>query len=74
MTGSCRSRVSTLLETGETRSPAKSAVQVLLITFILISVAAAALETEEARRTRVRRACNASYRALSRLKWIEVED
>lgn len=47
MTESCRSKVSTLLETGETRSPAKSAVQFLLITFILISVAAVVLETAE---------------------------
>ena len=47
MTQSCRSKVSTLLETGETPSPAKSAVQVLLIVFILTSVVAVALETAE---------------------------
>ena len=47
MTQSCRSKVSTLLETGETTSPAKSAVQVLLIVFILTSVVAVALETAE---------------------------
>src|SRR3989338_6344422 len=47
MPQSCRSKVSTLLETGETPSPAKSAVQVLLIVFILTSVVAVALETAE---------------------------
>lgn len=47
MTPSCRSKVSALLETGETPSPAKSAVQVLLILSILTSVVAVALETAE---------------------------
>ncbi len=47
MTPSCRSKVSALLETGETPSPAKSAVQVLLILSILTSVVAVALETTE---------------------------
>ena len=47
MTPSYRSKVSTLLEMGETRSVAKNAVQGLLITSILTSVAAVALETAE---------------------------
>ncbi|MBI3303751.1 MAG: ion transporter [Deltaproteobacteria bacterium] len=47
MTSSCRSKVSALLETGETPSPAKSAVQALLILSILTSVVAVALETAE---------------------------